>query len=441
MSGASSRRLTTWAATAMVVTQVIGVGIFLTPASMMRAVGGLGPALALWAAIGFLNVAGALCYAELATRFPKAGGGYVFLREAFGSRAAFVYGWMSLLVTDPGITAALAIGLAEYLLAATDGPRSFTTTVAIAAVCVFAALTLMGRGASSAIIRGTAAAKLAIVALLVGVGLVRSDAAVELVSSTDAAAISLDTLAPGVLAAFFAFSGWWELGRMSEDVEKPRRSMPRAFIGGVAIVTAVYALITIAYALSTSGWIASVSDDTFVAEVGRILFGPRAGRALAAMVVIAVCGSLAATLLSAPRMYLAMARDNLLPVSWLRFNADRGTAPGATLIQAGLACALILLGSFEQILGYFIPVTVFFLGMSAAALIALPRPQDDEGVFRTPWYPLPLVLFLQLIGIVVVLFAAGRPRETFLGAAIALLGVPASYLVIRRQPKGMSMTT
>ena len=432
MTHVSPRRLTTWAATAMVVTNVVGVGIFLTPAAMMRSVGGLGPALLVWAVVGLLSVAGALCYAELTTRFPTAGGGYVFLREAFGSRAAFVYGWMSLLVTDPGITAALAIGLAQYLLAAT-GSSIPLTPVAVAAVCAFGALTLAGRGASSRILRWTAAAKLTIVAILVGAGILRSgSAAASLADSTQTAAIGMDTLAPAVIAAFFAFGGWWELGRMSEEVEAPRRAMPRALIGGVAIVTVIYALITMAYALSTSGRIAGGSDEAFVAEVGRALFGPRAGQALAVIVVVAVCGSLAATLFASPRMYLAMSRDKVFPGSWLRFDEERGAAPGATLIQVGLACVLLALGTFEQILGYFVPVTVFFLGLSAAALFRLPRPGDDEKVFRTPWYPLPLLLFLLLIGVVLVLFAAGRPRATFIGAAIALAGVPASFLVIRR---------
>jgi APA family basic amino acid/polyamine antiporter len=435
MSRGSPRRLTTWAATALVVTNVVGVGIFLTPAAMMRAVGGLGPALLVWAVVGLLSVAGALCYAELTTRFPKAGGGYVFLREAFGPRAAFVYGWMSLLVTDPGITAALAIGFAQYLLAATGASSSLTTTVAIVAVCAFGGLTLAGRGASSVVLRWTAAAKLTIVAILVGAGLLRAgSAAASIAASTGTATLGMDALAPAVIAAFFAFGGWWELGRMSEEIETPRRSMPRALIGGVALVTVIYALITMAYALSTAGRVSSGSDDAFVAEVGRALFGPRAGQALAAMVVVAVSGSLAATLLASPRMYLAMSRDHVFPGSWLRFDEDRGAAPGATLIQVGLACLLVALGTFEQILGYFVPVTVFFLGLSAAALVRLPRPVHTEPVFRTPWYPFPLLLFLLLISVVLVLFAAGRPRETFIGAAVAAIGIPASFLVIRPRP-------
>jgi basic amino acid/polyamine antiporter, APA family len=416
----------------MVVTQVIGVGIFLTPAAMMRAVGGLGPALLVWAVVGLLSIAGALCYAELTTRFPQAGGGYVFLREAFGSRTAFVFGWMSLLVTDPGITAALAIGLAQYLLATVGGPSSLTTTVAIAVVCAFGLLTLAGRGASSAILRWTAAAKLTIVAILVVMGALRSGSAVDSITASETPPIGMEALAAAVIAAFFAFGGWWELGRMSEEVEQPRRTMPRALIGGVAIVTSVYALITVAYALGTAGRIGSASDDAFVVEVGRALFGQTAAQLLAAMVVVAVCGSLAATLLAAPRMYLAMSRDGLFPGRWVRFDERRGSAPGATLIQTGLACLLIALGTFDQILGYFVPTTVFFLGLSAAALFRLPRPAAADRVFRAPWHPLPITLFLGLITVVLILFIAGRPRETLVGAAIAMLGIPASFFAYRR---------
>jgi basic amino acid/polyamine antiporter, APA family len=414
----------------MVVTQVIGVGIFLTPAAMMRAVGGLGPALLVWVVVGLLSLAGALCYAELTTRFPKAGGGYVFLREAFGWRVAFVSGWMSLLVTDPGITAALAIGLAQYLLAAAGGPPSLTAALAIAAVCAFAVITLSGRGASSSILRWTASAKLAIVAVLVVTGVLRSGSAVVSMNATGAG-IGMDALAAATIAAFFAFGGWWELGRMSEEVDSPRRTMPRALIGGVAIVTAVYALITVAYALGTSGRIGGSSDDAFVVDVGRALFGDTAAQVLAAMVVVAVCGTLAATLLAAPRMYVAMSRDGLFPGAWVRFDERRGVAPGATLIQTGLACILIALGTFEQILGYFVPVTVFFLGLSAAALFRLPRPGKDAGVFRAPLHPLPLVLFLSLIVVVLTLFAVGQPRATFTGAAIAALGIPAGFIARR----------
>ena len=422
---------------AIVVSQVIGVGIFLTPATLMRTVGGIRPALGVWLVIGVLSLAGALCYAELTTRFPKAGGGYVFLREAFGARIAFVFGWMALLVTDPGITAALGIGLAQYLLAAGGGSPAHTAPVAAAVVAGFCLLTLAGIRASAVFLRWAAMAKLTIVGILVLAGL-RSAGGLDAVSdsSPGAATLGFDAYAPAVIAAFFAFGGWWELGRMSEEVESPRRTMPRALIGGVVLVTVLYALITLAFTLSTGGP-AGASDEAFVALVGAALFGEAAARLLAAMVVAAVAGSLGATFLAAPRMYMAMARDGLFSARVLAFDDRRGTSPGATLIQSGLACALIGLGTFDQVLGYFVPVTVFFLGLSAGAVLRLPRPADDGRVFVAPWHPLPIVLFLLLIAAVLVLFVVGQPRETLLGAAVAAVGIPASFL-FRRSEKGLS---
>ena len=417
----------------MVVTQVVGVGIFLTPATMMRTVGSTRAALVIWVVMGALSIAGALCYAELTTRFPKAGGGYVFLREGFGARSAFVFGWMALLVMDPGITAALGLGLAQYLLAALGTLPQLVPVVAVATTIAFGLLTLAGIAVSTAVLRWTAIAKLAIVAILVGAAAFRvgGAASTETNVASGSGAMGMEALAASVIAAFFAFGGWWEVGRMSEEVESPRRTMPRALIGGLVLVTAIYASVSTAYILSAAGRLEG-TDEAYVAAIGAALFGDTAGRFLALMVAVAVSGSLAATLLAAPRMYLAMARDGLFPARLAHFNERRGASAALTMIQVSLACLLILLGSFEQILGYFVPVTVFFLALSAATVLRLPRPSAENNVFRAPLHPLPIVLFLLLIGTVLALFVIGQPTQTLLGAAVAAAGVPISFLVIAR---------
>jgi APA family basic amino acid/polyamine antiporter len=416
----------------MVVSQVVGVGIFLTPATMMRTIGSTSTALMMWVVMGALSTAGALCYAELSTRFPKAGGSYVFLREAFGPRSAFVYGWMALLVMDPGITAALGIGLAQYLLATIGSPATLTPLVAVLVIIAFGLLTLLGIGASARTLQWTAAAKFAIVAILVGAALWRVGHA----PSTTTAVITPTALTPAALAAsliaaFFAFGGWWDLGKMSEEVESPRRTMPRALVGGLAMVTAMYSLVSIALMLATSGPVPG-SDETFVLAVGASLFGETAGRLLSGMVVVAVAGSLAATLLGSPRVYLAMARDGLFPQALARYDARRGTVPGATLVQVSLACALALLGSFNDILGYFVPCAVFFLGLSAAAVLVLPRPEARVDVFTAPLHPVPIAVFLVMVVSVLGLFIVGQPRQTLLGAVVVALGVPVSRFVLPR---------
>ncbi len=418
-------------ATMIVVGSMIGSGIFITSAESTRLVGSPGWLLAAWALAGLLTITGALCCAELAAMMPRAGGQYVFLREAYGPRIAFIYGWMALLVVDPGLAAALSIGLAQYLLAALGANPAATAPVAFACLIAFGALTLAGFRVSASVIRWTAVAKLAIVGLLVLVAVTRTDAGSGAAFATGTgSAPSLGALAGAVIAAFFGFGGWWELGRMSGEVDDPARTMPRALLGGVVLVTVIYALVSVAFVLAVREPVGG-SDEAFVAAIGAALFGDRAGRLLAAGVVIAVVGSLAAVMFGAPRVYVAMARDGLFPQALARVHGERGTSPGGTLIQVGLASVLVALGTFEQILGYFVPAAVLFLGMSAAAVLILPRPAPDAPVFRTPGHPLPIVLFLLLITTVLILFAAGQPRSTLIGFVVVALGLPVSYLVIR----------
>ena len=424
------RRFGVWAALAMIVAEVMGVGIFLTPAEMSRTLGSTAWVLGVWGLVGLLSAAGALCYAELGTRFPEAGGGYVYLREAFGARCAFVYGWMSLLVMDPGLTAALGVGLATYLLVILGAPMSLVPAVAVACIVMLAAVSTLGVESSSRVLRWTALLKLATIILLVVAVFVRRDTAAA--AGVRLSAPSPPMLAGAVMAAFFAFGGWWDLGKMSEEIVEPRRTLPFALVGGVVVVTLVYAGLSVAFMHAMQGR-QHDSTDAFVAALGAALFGEAAGRLLAAAVVIAVAGSLTAVLLGAPRVYLAMARSGVFPAALVQFDVKRQAAPRATLIQVTLACVLVMLGSFDQILGYFVPAAVFFLGLSAAAILKLPRPPENPAIFRSPAHPLPTIVFLVLVTAMVALFAIGRPVQTLVGATVIALGIPVSYVVIKRR--------
>lgn len=397
---------------------------------MMRLLGGFWRPVAMWVVMGLLSAAGALCYAELATRFPRAGGIYVFLREGFGTRCAFVYGWMAILVMDPGITAALGIGMAQYLLATLGVSSEYQRVVAVGCIWLCGALTLRGVSSSARVFRWTATLKLSIVGALVLAGVVAVMSASGPAPPAVPAPGGAGALAGAFVAAFFAFGGWWDLGRMSEEVDVPRRVMPIALIGGVLLVTAVYILLTVAFALVAPEAIGS--DETFVAAVGTALFGAAAGRLLAGIVVVTVVGSLAAVLLGAPRTYLAMARDGLLPSGRAWFDEERGRSLIGTSVQCSLASVLVMLGSFDQILGYFIPCAVFFLGLAATVLMRLERTALDS-LFIVPGHPLPLVLFLALVATMLALFTAGQPWQTFLGAVVVLVGLAVSGAVVSQR--------
>jgi APA family basic amino acid/polyamine antiporter len=413
----------------------MGVGIFLTPAGMVRTLGSTPLVLGVWASMGLFSIAGALCYAELGSRFPEAGGAFVFLREAFGKRCAFVYGWMSLLVMDPGLTAALGVGLAQYLLALVGGPTSLVPAVAIGCILALSAVSLLGVETSARLLRWTAAAKLGTIAALVILVLVRTDTGGASVAATGVGlGPSFGVLGGALMGAFFAFGGWWDLGKMSEEIVEPRRTLPIAMVGGIIVVTLLYAGLSVAFIHLLRGR-TPATDEAFVVTLGSALFGSGAGKVLAAPVVVAVAGSLAAVLLGAPRLYLAMARAGVFPASLVRFHPQRQTAPRATLIQVGLACVLVTLGTFDQILGYFVPAAVFFLGLSATAILILPRPRPEADVFRTPWHPLPIIVFLALVVLIVALFAVARPVQTAIGAVVIALGIPVSWVVIPRSAR------
>jgi APA family basic amino acid/polyamine antiporter len=265
------------------------------------------------------------------------------------------------------------------------------------------------------------------VGVLVTVAIAGTGAPSTPLATAPSSGLTPAALAGAVMAAFFAFGGWWDLGKMSEEVTNPRRTLPVALIGGVGVVAAIYALVTVAFMLAAPP---AQSDEATISRLGAALFGAPAARILALIVVTAVAGSLTAVLLGAPRVYLAMARDGLLPRRLAQVDERRGSSRGATLIQVTLACGLAFAGSFNEVLGFFVPAAVFFLGLSAAAVLVLPRPSPVEAVFRAPLHPLPIALFLTLIATVIVLFAVGQPRQTLLGAVVVMLGVPVSWYIL-----------
>ena len=244
--GALSRQLGVGAVTALVIGQVIAVGIFLTPASMARSLGSPAWLLAVWLVTGGMALTGALCYGELAARFPEAGGGYVYIREAYGPRLAFLYGWKCLLVMDPGITAALATGLASYVGYVAPLSPGAHKTVAVAAIAMLAMVSIAGVRLGARLIEWLTALKIAallfIAVMAVALGAGDWSNFVPLVAQHAGSDPLPGALAPAFVGAFFAFGGWWEIGKLAGEARDPARTLPRALAIGVSVVTLVYVL-------------------------------------------------------------------------------------------------------------------------------------------------------------------------------------------------------
>jgi len=431
-AGSLSRELELPAATALVIGQVVAVGIFLTPGTLIRSLVSPLWMLAAWAIVGGMALCGAMCYGALAARTPKAGGGYVYLRDAYGPKLAFLYGWKCLLIMDPGITAALATGFASYAAYLVPlGPLD-VRLVAVGAIAAFASVHVIGVRPGARVLTAIAVLKLVLVVTLVVTAFGSTAGSwanfIPFASRPDSAPPLGAAMAGALVSAFFAFGGWWEVTKMAGEVREPSRTVPRALWMGLSVVTALYVLTTFAFV-----YVVPVDQvqagEAFVAQVGRALFGPAGGAIVAAVVVIGVLGSLGTMMMFAPRLYVAMAQDGVFPRAAGAIHPRLGTPARAILIEACLASLLVVVGSFDSIVGYFVFITVAFIALTAASVFVVSR---RDPSFSVPGHPWTAIVFLVLVALLLALLALNNPLQAALGAAIVLLGIPAYHLLERR---------
>ena len=424
-------------ATALVVGEVIAVGIFLTPAGMAKDLASPMWLLIVWLVMGAMALCGALCYGELAARYPEAGGGYVYLREAYGPAVAFMYGWMAFLVMDPGLTAALAVGLATYAGYVLKLSPAGIKLLAIATIIFVALINIRGVRLGGGFVRALTFLKLGLLAFvfLWGVGFQLGDWSnfTPFVARRANSAPLVGALAGGLIGAFFSFAGWWDLGKLAGEVKNPGRTLPRALTFGVIIVTLVYILTSFAFVYLVPVQQVT-SGETFAAQAGEVLFGRAGGLIFSLIVVVAVLGSLAAVVMSAPRVYFAMARDGVFIPSVAVLHKRFETPARAIALQAVLASVLVVAGSFNEIVSYFVFVVVVFIALTVAALFKFRRDESSSIRYLTPGYPITPAVFLVMIVFLLILLGSNNPMQAFLGVAVVALGLPV-YLVLFRNKR------
>jgi APA family basic amino acid/polyamine antiporter len=430
------RQLGLASTTALIVGEVIGIGIFLTPSQMARALGSPFWLLFIWLLMGAMTLCGALCYGELAARFPEAGGGYVYLREAFGRPMAFLYGWMSMLVIDPGITAALAVGLAGYMAAVIPVSAAGQVTVAVGAIFVLAAVNCLGVRLGAGVLRALTVGKLALLGCMAawafGRGLGDWGNFLPLVErrATPDPEPLVKALAIGMMSGFFSFGGWWDVSKAAGEVQDPERTMPRAMVLGVVIVTFAFILVS-----AVSVYLVPIEEvttsESFRERVGTTLFGSIGGRLFSGAVVVVVLGSLCSILMSQPRVYFAMAADGLFVPLLARIDPRLGTPVRAIALEAVLASGLVLWNAdFDALLGYFMFTAVLLIALSVAALFVLRR--RPTPVQRLLWsgYPYTAVFYLAVSFVLLTLMGLRNP----IGAAVGIGAVAVGLLAYRYLP-------
>ena len=364
-------------AIAVVTGESIALGIFLTPAAMAKSLGSPLLLACVWLGMAAMAMAGALCYTELAIRFPKSGGEYVYLRAGYGDHIAFLYGWMSSIVMYPGVAAALAVGATPYLAQVLPLGSKSLAVAPFLLLCLLGAINILGTRLSATVMSSVNILKIAVIFALVG------------------------------WAAISGHAHWSNL--LPLTVRRPGSDALFPAIAGGIISAAFLAVLPIEQ---------MTSNTAFVAQFGAALFGIAGARVLSVCVLLCVFGGLAALTMAAPRVCYAMANSGAFFPAFARLHPRFGSPVNAILLQTGLSLAVLLLGAFDRVLAFIIFSAVVFLGITVSTLFRMKDP------VRGWWFPFAPILFLVCCAIIALLILMHDPQPALIGVVIVLSGIP-----------------
>jgi APA family basic amino acid/polyamine antiporter len=307
--------------------------------------------------------------------------------------------------------------------------------IAILSVASLAAINIVGLRLGAGVLRALTALKVGLLVFLAcwGFGARLGDWSnfYPFVARPSGAPPLGEALAGGLVAAFFSFAGWWDVGKMVGEMREPGRTLPRALVSGVSVVTMVYALVSAVFFYLVPVERVT-SDQTFAAQAGEALFGRAGGVVFSVIVVVVILGSLTSVLMGAPRVYYAMAQDRMFLHAIAAIHPRFGTPARAIVLQACLASVLALSGTFDEILSYFFFTAALFAELAIAAIYIVRRRAPVSDQYRTPGYPLTPLAFLVPIAIVLVLLAVHDSLHALLGVGVVLLGIPVYCWLFRR---------
>ncbi len=442
------------AATSVNIANMIGTGVFLKTRVMTCNVGTPGRVIAVWIAAGLLSLAGALTYAELCAMMPRAGGEYVFIREAYGRRWGFLFGWTQFFIARTGSQAALAIGFAIFLNDLTRGALDKTFFklpllghelsfgyLQLVALAALAITTLINCGAVA--LGGNVASVLTVIkvalVLAVGVGavlLARGDWGHFALANAGGACEGVSAAARGGMAGFFAamlgalwaYDGWNNVAPLSGEVRDPQRNLPRAFFIGMLVVGTLYVFVNLAYFyVLTPTEIANVpaASSSVAAEVARRFLGPLTVMLISAALMTSSFGALHTSVLAGGRFPYAMARDRLFFKSLSHISPRTHVPVRALVVQGIWAGVLALSGSYDQLTDYAIFALWIFYGLATASVFVFRRRMPNaERPYRTWGYPVIPILFLLVTACLIGSTVMTSPKQSLIGLGLIALGLP-----------------
>jgi basic amino acid/polyamine antiporter, APA family len=420
-------------ATMIVMGGIVGAGIFINPYVVARAVHTPVLILAAWSAGGVVALLGAFVYAELAARMPDVGGQYAYLREAFHPLAGFLYGWVLLLVIQTGGMAAVTVTFARYFLELTNWPVS-ERLVAIVTIFLLTVVNCLGVRAGSRVQSVLMLLKIGAIATLIlaGLFLVRAPYPVTHPVLDRPPSFDLVTaIGAAMVPVLFAFGGWQTANFIAAEIKDPTRNLSRALLMGVAGVIVLYLGVNFVCvrALGAEGLALSTVPAS---SVMRLAMGNAGARLIALGIAVSTLGFLSQSVLTAPRVYFAMARDGLFFRAVARIDAKTHVPVVAIILQSALTLVIALSGSYEKILNYVVSMDFIFFGLTGASVFVFrshERRQASESRrdcagYRVPGHPYTTALFVVSCWLVVINTIYKYPANTLLGMAILALGVP-----------------
>ncbi len=424
-----ARRLGMFDATMLVMGGIIGSGIFVNPAEVARFVTTPFLIVGVWVLGGIVALAGAIVYAELAARRPAVGGQYAYLRDAFGPLPAFLYGWSLLLVIQSGGMAAVAIIFARHLNDLVSVPLS-DGAIAVTVLALLTIINCLGVRSGSNVQSALMVLKIGVIGALVAAGFwftPLSPALAEAGTGTS----NLAAIGAALTPVMFAYGGWQTSSFVAGEMRDPGRDLARGLLLGVIGVVLLYTAVAFVcvHALGPQGLAAS---KTPASDVMRLALGEHGAAFIAAGIAISALGFLSQGMLTAPRVYFAMAEDGVFFRTVAKVS-EKTRVPVVAIVLQGIAATVIALsGSYGQILSYVVSVDFIFFGLTGAALFAFRRRAIGEhGGFSAPGHPFTTGLFVVACAVIVVATVWNNPTNSLIGYAILLAGVPA-FLYWRR---------
>jgi amino acid transporter len=432
------RRLGLWSAVAVVVGTTVGSGIFRTPAVVAGQVGDIPLFLLAWVLGGVVALCGALSYAELAAAFPRSGGIYVFLREAFGPLAAYLFVWAELLIIRPGAYGAISITAAAYSLrtlgldpaSALAGVRA-EQLLGAAFIALVATVNCLGIHRGALVQNLSTAFKVCALAALIACGfaLGRPEEAAE--SFTASALVPPSAFLLAMVAIMWAYDGWADLSFVGGEVREPQRALPRALFIGTATVVVLYIAANIVY-LYLIPIERMKGADLVAADAARLLVGPIGVVLVSAAIAVSTFGTLNGSMMTSPRIFYAVAEDRLLPRAIARVHERTQAPTGAIVLAALLGVAFVLIRDFAALADQFIIGIWPFYALAVLAVFVLRRKAPGlERPYRTWGYPIVPLLFLVASLLLLGNYLVSRPAAFVVDVAVILVGVPVFFLTRR----------